>query len=71
MVKSTMVSFPPRNSEEPTLLRGLSETFLRPLWVGYTVGILQYNPIQSAILRDLIGQFPATKLDYIVVCPQC
>jgi hypothetical protein len=36
-----------------------------------TVGILQYNPIQSAILRDLIGQFPATELDYIVVCPQC
>jgi hypothetical protein len=36
-----------------------------------TVGILQYNPIQSAILRDLIGQFPATELDYIVVCLQC
>jgi hypothetical protein len=35
------------------------------------VGILQYNPIQLAILQDLIGQFPATELDYIVVCPQC
>jgi hypothetical protein len=37
---------------------------------AYTVGILQYNPVQSAILRDLIGQFPAIELDYIVVCPQ-
>ena len=31
----------------------------------YTVGILQRNPIQSAILQDLIGQIFATELDFI------
>jgi hypothetical protein len=37
----------------------------------HTAGILQYNPIQSAILRNLIGQIFATELDYIGECPQC
>jgi hypothetical protein len=36
-----------------------------------TAGILQYNPIQSAILQNLIGQIFATELDYIGECPQC
>jgi hypothetical protein len=36
----------------------------------HTAGILQYNPIQSAILRNLIGQIFATELDYIGECPQ-
>ena len=35
-----------------------------------TAGILQYNPIQSAISRNLIGPIFATELDYIVKCPQ-
>jgi hypothetical protein len=35
-----------------------------------TAGILQYNPIQSAILQNLIGQIFATELDYIGECPQ-
>jgi len=34
-----------------------------------TAGISQYNPIQLAILQDLIGQIFATDLDYIVKCP--
>jgi len=37
----------------------------------YTAGISQYNPIQLAILQDLIGQIFASELDYIVKCPQC
>jgi hypothetical protein len=36
----------------------------------HTAGILQYNPIQLAILRNLIGQIFATELDYIGECPQ-
>jgi hypothetical protein len=39
--------------------------------VHHTAGILQYNPIQSAILQNLIGQIFATELDYIGECPQC
>ena len=35
-----------------------------------TAGILQCNPIQSAISWNLIGQDFATELDYIVKCPQ-
>jgi hypothetical protein len=38
--------------------------------MAITAGILQYNPIQSAILRNLIGQIFATELDYIGECPQ-
>jgi hypothetical protein len=34
-----------------------------------TAGILQYSPIQSAILRNLIGQIFATELENIVKCP--
>ena len=37
---------------------------------AYTAGILQCNPIQSAISQNLIGQIFATELDYIVKCPQ-
>ena len=36
----------------------------------HTAGILQCNPIQSAISWNLIGQDFATELDYIVKCPQ-
>ena len=35
-----------------------------------TAGISQYNPIQSAISQNLIGQNLATELDSIVKCPQ-
>ncbi len=37
----------------------------------YTVGILQYKPIQLAKYYNLIGQLRATELDYIVKYPQC
>src|SRR5229473_4195323 len=36
-----------------------------------TVGISQYNPIQSAKYCNLIGWLRATELDYIVKCLQC
>ena len=36
-----------------------------------SLGISQYNPIQSAISQNLIGQIFQTELDYIVKCPQC
>ena len=35
-----------------------------------TAGIFQCNSIQSAILRDLIGQIFATELDFIGKCLQ-
>ena len=37
----------------------------------HTVGILQCNPIQSAISQNLIGQIFGTEWDYIVKCLQC
>jgi len=37
---------------------------------AHTVGILQCNPIQSAISQNLIGQIFGTEWDYIVKCLQ-
>ena len=45
--------------------------FIKIPVVAVAAGILQYNPIQSAISQNLIGPIFATELDYIVKCPQC